>query len=105
MAPSADPNIIQKLQETLEANNFTFSNVDVRIVHVDIIKSGTSLAFLDIGECYSKALSKWYSQLKPNQAKLQIKSKLASASGQTILPSRASLQETIQLSEYDRGVA
>ena len=37
----------------------------------------------------------------PNTSQVT-KSKLASAGGQTIPPSRARLQETIQLSEYDR---
>ena len=40
----------------------------------------------------------------PNSSQLEprAKSKLASAGVQTIPPSRASLQETIQFSEYDR---
>ena len=54
-------------------------------------------------EIEPEALAKWYSQPKPTRAKLQ-NPKLASVSGQTIPPSQASLQETIQFSESDRVV-
>ena len=46
---------------------------------------------------------KRYSQLKPTRAKLQNQN-LHRQGGQTIPPSRASLQETVQLSEYDRVI-
>ena len=65
------------------------------------LKGWENVRFELMGVQGLKALAKRYSQLKPTWAELP-KSKLPSAGGQTVLPSQASLQETIQLSEYDR---